>query len=70
MLYVTQTLACDICGKEIARLDQAVTQGTALQMVQRGPSGVTAWNDVCGECTGPLHKALWALKTSKGGSDE
>lgn len=65
MLLVKQTLSCDICGSEMYRLEQTVVPGTALQMITRGPSGVTAWKDVCVDCTGPLYKAVWALKTAK-----
>lgn len=70
MLYVEQVLTCDICGDEMARMGQSVTPGVEYQRIYRGPSGVTAWKDVCSDCTGPLHQAVWALKVAKGGKDE
>lgn len=65
MLKIEQTLTCDICSREINSLTQVVTNGAAMQQIGRGPAGVTAWNDVCVECSGPLMKAFFALKTVK-----
>jgi hypothetical protein len=65
MLSVEQVLSCDICGNEINRLKQTLYPGNALQMLARGPAGVTQWQDVCLDCSGPLSKAFWALKADK-----
>jgi hypothetical protein len=65
VLKVEQTLTCDICGKQMNSLTQIVYPNAAMQQISRGPAGVTAWNDVCVECSGPLMKAFFALKTVK-----
>ena len=65
MLKVEQTLTCDICGKQMNSLTQIVYPSAAMQVIARGPAGVSQWNDVCTECSGPLMKAFFALKTAK-----
>jgi hypothetical protein len=65
VLRVEQTLTCDICGKKMNSLTQFVHPGTAMQMIARGPVGVTQWQDICIECSDPLMKAFVALKTAK-----
>lgn len=65
MLRVEQTLTCDICGKKMNSLTQIVYPNAAMQQISRGPAGVTAWHDVCVECSGTLMKAFFALKTAK-----
>lgn len=65
MLEVVQTLTCDICSKEIKTDTQIVRPGCQIYHIERGPVGVTGWNDVCIECHDPLLKAVWALKTAK-----
>ena len=65
MLKVEQTLTCDICSKQMNSLTQVVYPGAAMQQISRGPAGVTTWNDVCVECSGPLMNAFFALKTAK-----
>jgi hypothetical protein len=65
VLKVEQTLTCDICGKKMNSLTQVVYPGSAMQVIARGPAGVTQWHDICTECHGPLAKAFFALKTVK-----
>lgn len=65
MLKVDQTLTCDICGGVMINDTQIVRQGCEMYKIKVGPVGVTGWNDVCDECSEPLQKAVWALKTAK-----
>jgi hypothetical protein len=62
VLKVEQTLTCDICGKKMNSLTQVVYPGTAMQMIARGPAGMTQWHDICTECHGSVVKALQAVK--------
>lgn len=46
-------------------LTQFVYPNAAMQVIARGPAGITTWHDVCVDCSDPLLKAVWALKTAK-----
>lgn len=65
MLKIEQTLGCDICGKEMKSLTQFPVPGVAMQVIERGPVGVTGWQDVCVECAGPLMKAVNEAKKAR-----
>ena len=65
MLMVEQILFCDICGKEMNRLKQSVRPSSVLQMIARGPAGVTQWHDVCCDCFGPMLDAIRAVRAEE-----
>ena len=65
MLRIEQTLTCDLCGATMSSLTQTVHPGTAMQVITRGPGGVTQWQDICTECHGPLMRAFVSLNTAK-----
>lgn len=66
-VHITQLLTCDMCGRDIRRLEQEVKNGAVPQIIQRdyilNHSG--AFLDVCNTCMPPLHKAFDALKLAK-----